>query len=296
MPIDEQARRGFPRIYFIIGGVVFALLAVFLFLIPFSASAVGTYKLSPSSTTVVTAPRSGTLASVDVTEKVVTEKGAVLAKWNLATTDAKIAAIEANLGKARQKLRELTSSKRSAADAALTKAKAVKTRVDAQLQRARASAKGKRSSAVARLTRQANAAEATLAKATKHVASFPKRDDVDKEVKLFESQLAAAKDEKAHVDIVAPLTGQVASIKAAPGVQLEAGAELMTLETIDPLDVVVTSRKGLGNFAELTIGKQIVKVKLDATGRGSIDNRQRIIDAHAQGPARIELSKRPLLP
>jgi len=276
-------------------------------LVPLPATAQVPAALAARASQSVTAPRAGTLASVEVKDGQWVEKGAVLVRYDAAAASTSLSVAKSAVDKLEAQLKkERANPKRAKAKAALEKAQAALTKATAALDKAQAAPKPKKA-AVSAATKAKAAAEKAVAAAEKGLAAA----GGDAEAKLEADVAAAKKDlearqaEAAAVDVVAPAAGMVAGLTAKAGAAVTSGGALLRLDDTKvlraELDVPAKDRGGLkvGQGLSIKVGDKTIASKLtkadEAGVQAEVDNAAGALKAGDKGSATLSLGGKTLL-
>jgi multidrug efflux pump subunit AcrA (membrane-fusion protein) len=268
-------------------------------LVPLPHTIKGRYTLAPISSVALKAPRAGMLAKVQVAAGTPVEAGAVLANYELVSSEqhrqeaeAELAAIEAKrkvletpANKKLQALVEKAELTQQAAAQAVTKAEGATPHNAALL---------------AGLKKHLAAADAAVAKAKK--LAGPSTLELDAQGAAAQKRLDDAKAELARATIVAPSAGVVGALTIKAGDAVTADGAIGTLDDVSKLKATITVEgETLATGAETTLffGQTPMKTTLGTAtaqqGESTLDNAKRTLTAGTTGLADIQGAPRALV-
>lgn len=284
-----EIQRGRSKRPIVIALVVVLLLGAVVLFVPMPRTVTSSFTLVPHAKVDVTAPREGTFT--EVTAVGVVNKGAVLAKYDLAPLEARKKDIEKQIASL---TRQLQAPPNPNAATNLVKAQtALKT-----AQTALTKAKGKKKVAA---QKKVKAAEVALEKAT---AALPKPAfELEKPLQELNVVLDSVTSQLAQPTIVAPVTGLfTASVEV--GKTVTAGASVGVVEDSSKLKAVVKEPEGeplkRGQVVVLLLPKSRKRLSFDGDAKNGVaeaafDNAKGDLKAGLTGTAELEGEPRPMV-
>lgn len=226
------------------------------------------FLLEPVGSLEVKASRGGVIASV-LPEGRWLEKGAPVATFDPAPSEAKLGTLEAAVKADEAKLKAASAPGRNPAKLkdAVAKAEAAEKQARAALEKAQALKAGAAANAArAAAEKKVAAAEAATKKAREAAGGSP--EELKAELTSLQQQIAEVKAELAAPALVAPQAGTLAGLAVKQGQQIAPGTLVARLDDTSTLKVVLQVPKGetlkSGQAVDLTLGTSRKRVHLDS--------------------------------
>lgn len=292
----KRARSKRP-LYIGLGFVV--LIVALVVVIPMPHNVPSTFVLAPISTAELTAPRDGTIGDVTSATGAVVGKGAVIAKYDVADSEKKLAELEKQLAVIEKQAAVKPNPR---AKAAVTKAEAALKMAQAALDKATSAAKGKKTPALAAAEKKKAQAADALEKAKTSVGMT--KEEAERQLTGTKGALDAVKAEIAAATIFAPGSGVLTLINLEKGKAVAKDAKIAVVEDTSKLKALVKVPAGetvvKGQGVELTLPAAKKRLLFDADAKGDIaeadfDNAKGELAVGLRGEANIEGTQRSIV-
>jgi multidrug resistance efflux pump len=267
--------------------------------VPLPHTIKGHYTLAPISSAPLKAPRAGTLAKVQVAAGTPVDFGAVLANYELVTSEQHRQDAEAELVAIEAKRKVLETPANKKLQAVVEKAELAQ-RAAAEAVTKAESATPSNAAVVAGLKKHLAAADAAVAKAKK--VAGPSKLELDAQATAAQKALDDAKAELAHATIVAPAAGVIGALTIKTGDAVAAEASIGTLDDVSKLKAtIMVEGETLATGAETTLflGQTPLKTTLRTAtaqqGEATLENAKRTLAAGTTGLADIQGAPRALV-